>query len=125
MVRSAGAWSTAKYVVAKACEQIREQIARAAASAESSVFHGEDVGQLRLQNGKLIGSGHEESLREAVARVGHRIEVYAENVPPGLSGSFSVTLQPGTFALSCPGGTDHEHQPDRDQLERGHRVAEK
>jgi high-affinity iron transporter len=39
---------------------------------------------------------------------GDRIVAEVENVPPGLSGSFSVTLQPGTFALSCPGGTDHD-----------------
>jgi iron uptake system component EfeO len=34
-----------------------------------------------------------------------RIVSEVENVPPGLSSSFSVTLKPGTFTLSCPGGT--------------------
>jgi xanthine dehydrogenase YagR molybdenum-binding subunit len=76
--------ASASLVVAKACEQIREQVARAATSAHTSVFHGKDLAQLRLQDGRLIGLGHEETLREAVARVGHRVEVYAENVPPGL-----------------------------------------
>src|SRR5262249_2196264 len=37
-----------------------------------------------------------------------RIVAEVENVPPGLSGSFSATLQPGTFTLSCPGGTEHD-----------------
>ena len=76
--------ASASLVVAKACEQIREQVARAATHARTSVFHGKDPAQLRLQDGELAGLGHEETLREAVARVGHRIEVYAENVPPGL-----------------------------------------
>jgi xanthine dehydrogenase YagR molybdenum-binding subunit len=76
--------ASASLVVAKACEQIRDQLARAATGAASSAFHGEDAGELRLQDGKLTGAGHEEPLREAVARIGHRVEVYAENVPPGL-----------------------------------------
>jgi xanthine dehydrogenase YagR molybdenum-binding subunit len=76
--------ASSSLVVAKACELIREQLARAATSAPTSVFHGKNNTQLRLQDGKLVGLGHEESLREAVARVGHRIEVYSENVPAGL-----------------------------------------
>jgi high-affinity iron transporter len=36
-----------------------------------------------------------------------RIVAEVENVPPGLSGSFSVTLKPGKYTLSCPGGTEH------------------
>jgi iron uptake system component EfeO len=28
-----------------------------------------------------------------------------ENLTPGLSGGFSLTLQPGTYAISCPGAT--------------------
>jgi xanthine dehydrogenase YagR molybdenum-binding subunit len=76
--------ASASLVVAKACEQIREQLARAATSAHASVFHGRDITQLRLQDGKLVGFGREETLRVAVPRVGHRIEVYAENVPAGL-----------------------------------------
>jgi xanthine dehydrogenase YagR molybdenum-binding subunit len=76
--------ASSSLVVAKACAQIQEQVARAATSTRASVFHGKDMTQLRLQDGKLVGFGHEETLREAVARVGHRIEVYAENVPPGL-----------------------------------------
>ena len=31
-----------------------------------------------------------------------------ENVPPGLSKSFSLTLKPGTFVLWCPGGSEKD-----------------
>jgi high-affinity iron transporter len=37
-----------------------------------------------------------------------RIVSEVENVPPGLSGSFSVTLKPGAFTLFCPGGTEND-----------------
>ena len=43
---------------------------------------------------------------EILDRAG-RIVSEVENVPPGLTGSFSVTLEPGSFTLSCPGGTEH------------------
>jgi iron uptake system component EfeO len=36
---------------------------------------------------------------------GSRIMGEKENLVAGLSGSFTVTLQPGQYALSCPGGT--------------------
>jgi xanthine dehydrogenase YagR molybdenum-binding subunit len=91
--------ASASLVVAKACEQIREQMARAATSARTSVFHGKDMSQLRLQDGKLTGFGHEETLREAVARVGHRIEVYAENVPPGLPADAVSAMTKGKPAM--------------------------
>jgi iron uptake system component EfeO len=32
----------------------------------------------------------------------------AENIAPGLSGKFSLTLKPGTYTLYCPGGTTSE-----------------
>src|SRR4051794_31017286 len=37
--------------------------------------------------------------------LGSRILSEKENLVAGLSGSFTVTLQPGHYALSCPGGT--------------------
>jgi iron uptake system component EfeO len=39
---------------------------------------------------------------------GDRIRGEAENVAPGLSGSFSLTLTPGTYATYCPGGSTSE-----------------
>jgi len=99
--------ASASLVVAKACQQIREQLARAATSAISSAFHGKDFAQLRLEDGKLVGLGHEEALREAVARVGHRVEVYAENVPPGLPADAVACMSQGKpTMLSGSGRTD-------------------
>jgi xanthine dehydrogenase YagR molybdenum-binding subunit len=99
--------ASASLVVAKACEQIREQLARAATNASASAFHGKDIAQLRLQNGKLTGFGREETLHEAVTRVGHRMEVYAENVPPGLPpDAVSSMAQGKTAMLSGSGRTD-------------------
>ena len=77
----------------------RKQLARAAASARTSAFHCQDITQLRLQDGELVGLGHEETLREAVARVGHRIEVYAENVPPGLAPDAVGAMAKGKTAM--------------------------
>jgi xanthine dehydrogenase YagR molybdenum-binding subunit len=91
--------ASASLVVAKACGQIREQLVSAATSARASVFHGKDKTQLRLQDGKLAGLGHEETLRESVARVGHRIEVYAENVPPGLPADAVSAMAQGKTAM--------------------------
>jgi xanthine dehydrogenase YagR molybdenum-binding subunit len=91
--------ASASLVVAKACEQLREQLARAAASASTSAFHGKDIAQLRLEDGKLVGFGHEETLREAVTRVGHRIEIYAENVPPGLAADAVAEMAQGKTAM--------------------------
>jgi high-affinity iron transporter len=36
---------------------------------------------------------------------GSRILGEAENIAPGLDGSFSVTLSPGSYTLKCPGGS--------------------
>jgi iron uptake system component EfeO len=39
---------------------------------------------------------------------GDRILGEVENIAPGLSGSFSLTLKPGTLTLYCPGGSSAE-----------------
>src|SRR5262245_4598083 len=39
---------------------------------------------------------------------GDRILGEAENIAPGLSGEFSVTLRAGDYTLYCPGGTSQE-----------------
>ncbi len=36
---------------------------------------------------------------------GERIVGEKENLPPGFSGSFSLTLDPGDYTLYCPGAT--------------------
>ena len=39
---------------------------------------------------------------------GDRVLAEAENLAPGLSGQFSLTLRPGRYVLYCPGGTSAE-----------------
>lgn len=77
--------ASASLVVAKACEEIRVRLATAAIKAPSSRLQGLHLADLTLLNGKLTDQrGHEEPLQTAVARAGHRVEVYAEHVPEGL-----------------------------------------
>jgi iron uptake system component EfeO len=38
---------------------------------------------------------------------GKRIIGEVENVAPGLNGTFSLTLKPGTYSTLCPGGSEH------------------
>jgi xanthine dehydrogenase YagR molybdenum-binding subunit len=77
--------ASAANVVAKACEEMRSRIATAAVSAADSPFHGGDPKTLKLVDGKLEdGAGRSETLSVTVARTGHRLEVYAENIPDGL-----------------------------------------
>jgi iron uptake system component EfeO len=40
---------------------------------------------------------------------GEKVLGEAENVARGLSGKFSVTLDPGEYQTYCPGGTTAEH----------------
>jgi high-affinity iron transporter len=51
-----------------------------------------------------------DSVTEFEIEDGGRIIAEAENIPPGLSKSFSVTLKPGKFKLLCPGGTENKGQ---------------
>jgi xanthine dehydrogenase YagR molybdenum-binding subunit len=76
--------ASASLVVAKACEQLRDRIAQAAAKDPHSPFHGADPAALQLRDLKLAGGDHYESLHAAIERTGHRLEAYAENVPDGL-----------------------------------------
>jgi xanthine dehydrogenase YagR molybdenum-binding subunit len=77
--------ASAAHVVAKACEELRGRIADAAVKDRGSPFQGADPGLLKLENGALLGpEGKSEPLSAAMTRTGHRLEVYAENVPAGL-----------------------------------------
>jgi iron uptake system component EfeO len=40
---------------------------------------------------------------------GEKVLGEAENVAPGLSGKFTVTLEAGEYQTYCPGGTTAEH----------------
>ena len=96
--------ASASLVVAKACEQIRERIAQAAMKTEGSAFHGVDLASLSLADGMLKGESHEEPLRTAVERAGHRIEVYVENVPEGLPSSAVGDMTKGKPSMSSGAG---------------------
>jgi xanthine dehydrogenase YagR molybdenum-binding subunit len=72
-------------VVANACEDIRDRLAKAATSASDSPFHGLDPKALKLERGQLVGPGERaEPLEAAIGRASNgAIEVYAENIPHG------------------------------------------
>jgi len=73
------------HVAVKACEEVRRRIAVAASAAPDSPFHGADPATLTLRDGRLAGpQAPSEPFGAAVARIGGRVEVYAENVPKGL-----------------------------------------
>jgi xanthine dehydrogenase YagR molybdenum-binding subunit len=92
--------ASATHAVAKACEEIRRRIADAAVKSGDSPFRGSDPATLKLANGELVGAmTQRESLSEAVARAGHRLEVYAENVPEGLPPSAVADMMKGKPAM--------------------------
>lgn len=96
--------ASAANVVAKACEELRQRIAGAAVLAADSSFRGADPGTLSLADGELIdGAGRSEPLSRAVSRAGHRLEVYAENVPEGLPATALASMSKGKPAML--GGT--------------------
>ena len=79
-------------VVAKACEQIRDRLARAAAAASDGPLHGLDPAKLVLADGMLRGpDGQGEPLETAIGRATNgAIEAYAENVPHGVPESSGI-----------------------------------
>jgi xanthine dehydrogenase YagR molybdenum-binding subunit len=89
-------------VVAKACEEIRDRIAKAAVQANDGPFAGRDPATLRLQRAALTGAdGASEPLAKAMARAGAgAIEVYAENVPHGVKPEAAQGLYRGKMALA-------------------------
>jgi xanthine dehydrogenase YagR molybdenum-binding subunit len=91
--------ASATHAVAKACEEIRRRIADAAVKSGDSPFKGSDPATLKLANGELVGATTQESLSEAVSRAGHRLEVYAENVPEGLPPNAVADMMKGKPAM--------------------------
>jgi xanthine dehydrogenase YagR molybdenum-binding subunit len=88
--------ASATHVVAKACEELRSKISDAAVKGEDSPFHNGDPNTLKLENGALVGpGGKRESLARAVGRTGHRLEVYAENIPAGLPSTAVADMAKG------------------------------
>jgi xanthine dehydrogenase YagR molybdenum-binding subunit len=88
------------HAVAKACEEIRRRIAEAAVQSADSPLHGADPTQLKIVDGELVaGATRKETLQSAMGRVGHRLEVYAENVPDGLPGTAMADMMKGKPAM--------------------------
>jgi xanthine dehydrogenase YagR molybdenum-binding subunit len=107
--------------VAKACEQLRDQLARAAAADHSGALSGQDPARLRLAGGALHApSGLYEPLQQAVARLGQAaVEVYVENTPPGVKPNATSSLYVGKAPLA--GGPNLE---DRIQFAFGAQLVE-
>jgi xanthine dehydrogenase YagR molybdenum-binding subunit len=101
---SGGSNSTASVcnAVAKACEEIRDRIARAAVADAASVFAGGDPAVLQLHDGQLSGPGNRsESLAQAAGRLRQgAIEVYVENNPAGADADASSSLYAGHAKLA-------------------------
>jgi xanthine dehydrogenase YagR molybdenum-binding subunit len=92
--------ASAANVVAKACEELRQRIAKAAVNAADSPFHGADPERLDLSEGMLTDfAGIGEPLAKAIARTGHRLEVYAENVPQGLPDTAIADMSKGKATM--------------------------
>lgn len=92
--------ASATHVVAKACEELRGRLAAAAVQDGTGPFHGSDPATLRLENGTLAGlDGTRETLTHALMRTGHRLEVYAENVPAGLPPTAVADMVKGKQAM--------------------------
>jgi xanthine dehydrogenase YagR molybdenum-binding subunit len=92
--------ASATTVVAKACEEMRERIASAAIAAADSPFHAADPKTLKLADGRLIDdTGRSEPIAAAVSRVAQRIEIYAENIPPGLPPTAVADMSQGKPAM--------------------------
>ena len=88
-------------VVAKACGDIRDQIARAAVTP-GAPFAGADPAALRLVDGQLVApDGRKEPLDKAMGRASAgAIEVYAENVPHGVPADGAKGLYKGQGKLA-------------------------
>lgn len=90
--------ASAALVVSKACEEIKDRLANAAIAA-GGPFSGDKATDLRLKNGKLVGSRHDEPLQASVRRIGHQLEVYAENIPLGLPPDALSSLSQGKASM--------------------------
>ncbi|HWE45897.1 MAG TPA: xanthine dehydrogenase family protein molybdopterin-binding subunit [Caulobacteraceae bacterium] len=86
--------------VAKACDSVRDRIARAAVADDKSPFRGADPASLRLGGGQLIGPSGKEPLKTAVERVGSFVECYEENVPQGAPPDSIAKLSQGQMSAA-------------------------
>jgi xanthine dehydrogenase YagR molybdenum-binding subunit len=89
-------------VVAKACDDIRGRIVRAATAAADGPFAGADPALLTLAGGRLVGpDGKSEPLGDALLRTANgAIEAYAENLPHGVAPDAIQKLYRGHQSLA-------------------------
>ena len=89
-------------VVAKACDDIRGRIVRAATRATGGPFAGADPALLTLAGGQLVGpDGTSEPLGDALLRAANgAIEAYAENLPHGVAPDAIQKLYRGHQSLA-------------------------
>jgi iron uptake system component EfeO len=69
---------------------------------------GCEPAQMKLDAGRVefkVTNGGTGRVSEFEVLSGSRILGEKENLTPGLSGSFSITLQPGDYTLACPNGS--------------------
>lgn len=88
-------------VVAKACDSIRERIARAAVTANAGPLAGKDAASLNLDAGRLVAAdGGGEDLDAAIGRMGAgAVEDYAEWLPEGVSADALKGLYDGSVKI--------------------------
>jgi iron uptake system component EfeO len=75
---------------------------------------GCDPAELRLAAGPTtfeVANDGADAISEFEILDGDRILGEVENIAPGLSGHFSLTLKPGRFTMYCPGGESAERGP--------------
>jgi xanthine dehydrogenase YagR molybdenum-binding subunit len=89
-------------VVAMACEQIRERLAKAASAARNTPLSGVDPNRIALVDGGLVGpDGQRETLADAIGRVSNgTIEAFAENMPHGVKPDGLKKLYKGVSELA-------------------------
>ncbi|WP_207461184.1 xanthine dehydrogenase family protein molybdopterin-binding subunit [Azospirillum sp. SYSU D00513] len=94
--------ATITHAVAKACGELRDRIARAATTSNNGPLAGRDPATLVLSAGRLTApDGAAEPLVDAVKRLTPgALEVYAENIPKGLSPEAMETLYKGKPPMS-------------------------
>ncbi len=89
--------ATIAHAVAKACDTLCRRIAEAAATSNAGPLAGRDPSKLRLAGGRVVApDGAGEALADAVKRLSPgALEVYAENIPDGLTADAMDTLYSG------------------------------
>ncbi len=100
---AAGSSHTASisHAVARACDELRERLVRAAVTTNDGPLSGRDPAGVRLVDGTLTAAdGATEPLADAVKRVtGGAMEAYAENMPEGVPDGAMAKLYSGQLPM--------------------------